>query len=405
MAKNDGWTPAWEDVDAWGEPTTDFEREAIAELRAQQAMIADRPDGLGPTCIVYDEEVKIAERNLNTLQKSIDADVTLAEHWQRGEGPVLLKDTDAFLRQGDKGPYHWAQGPQDLTPVTTPSPPPAPVPPSPNPEPVKPGVLPKRGRAVTTTHLRLRRKAGTGHPSRGVLPTGTVVEMTGGIGIVSGDRWRRICVEDVPPQSKRLREPDQWIAAPPGVCGWVDEDFLAVPRSEYEMRDFPPVTHQFRWFLDDAGGLDHETVAKALSAIAQDPRGPLRAGVQLARVESAADAHTLVRMVDDACGGAAGCYYKRAGERARVDIGKEYFNTKWLSRVWLHEVFGHACSRSFDHYKNAPQYPREDYFGFMGNWQDQFGDHAWPDEDDIDNIRQWVQGRSDLVFVRDLEGG
>lgn len=399
--KSDGWTPAWEDIEAWGPPTTDFEKEAIAELRQQQEMLADRPDGLGPTCIIYDEEVKIKEKFVTEYP---DFHETLPDNsvWQ--ETQVLL-DTDAFARQGDKGPYHWAQGPQDLTPAKTPPPPTNPVEPSPNPEPVKPGNLPRKGKAVTTTNLRLRRKAGVENQSRGVLPTGTVVELTGGTKKVDGTRWVRVCVEDIPPQEQKLRSGDLWIVAPPGVCGWANAEFLAIPASEYEALDFPPITHEFVWWLDDPGVLDRDTVRTALIAIAQDPRGPLRAGVQFREGASQDEAHILVRMVGVACGGAAGCYYKRAGEKARVDIDAKYFNTQWLSRVWLHEAFGHAASRCYDHYRNAPQYPRDDYYGLMGNWQDHYGDHAWPDEDDVQNIRQWVQGRSDLVFVRDLEGG
>lgn len=396
MARKDDFTPTWESVDEWGLPTTTVERVAISQLRDQQEMLADRPDGM-PSCIIYDEEITARALRAAVVPNSISP---LHE--------AVLNETDAFARQGDKGPYHWTQGPQDLTPVkdtTSPNPNP-PVEPSPNPEPVKPGQLPRKGKAVTTTHLRLRRRAGTGHPTLGVLPTGTVVELTGGRRRIKGtkdtDLWVRICVENVVPQDGQLRSGDRWLIAPPGMCGWVDSDFLAIPSSEYESSDFPPVTHEFRWWLDDSGGLDRDTVRTALASIAQDPRGPLRAGVMLNEAKVATDAHILVRMVDNACSGAAGCYYKRMGERARVDIAKEWFNKSWLSRVWLHEAFGHACSRAYDHYRNAPQYPREDYYGLMGNWQDQFGDHAWPDVDDIENIRQWVNGNSDVVFVQDL---
>ena len=388
-------TPAWEDVETWGTPTTAVERIAITELRQQQEVMADRPDGM-PSCIIYDEEITARAIRASAVPNGLGA---LRE-------TVVLKDTDAFARQGDKGPYHWAQGPQDLTPVTTPPPPPSPVEPSPNPEPVKPGQLPRKGKAVTTTHLRLRRRAGTGQSPLGVLPTGTVVELTGGRKRIKRgkdkDLWVRICVETVVSQDTELPSEDRWLIVPPGVCGWVDSDFLAIPASEYEVSDFPPVTHEFRWFLDDSGGLDRDTVRTALTAIAQDPRGPLRAGVMFNEAKSADTAHILVRMVDNACSGAAGCYYKRMGERARVDIAKEWFNKSWLSRVWLHEAFGHACSRAYDHYRNAPQYPRDDYYGLMGNWQDHYGDHAWPDADDIENIRQWVDGKSDVVFVQDL---
>lgn len=387
--KSDGWTPAWEDVESWGEPTTATERIAISQLRQQQEMMADRPTGM-PSCIIYDEEV--VARSLRATMVPTEA--------------MILRETDAYARQGDRGPYHWVQGPQDLTPVITPPPSPTPVPPSPNPEPVTPGNLPRKGKAVVTSHLRLRKRAGTESPSLGVLPTGTVVELTGGRRHIKreqgADLWVRVCVSATFPQGGSLQGNDRWLTAPPGSCGWVDADFLAIPASEYEAKDFPSVTHEFCWSLDDAGGLDAEVVSRALTAIAQDPRGPLRAGVALREVERIQDAHILVRMVDDACGGAAGCYYKRMGERARVDIAKEYFNTAWLSRVWLHEAFGHACSRAYDHYRNAPQYPRNDYYGLMGNWQDQFGDHAWPDADDIENILSWVQGKSDLVFVQDL---
>lgn len=345
------------------------------------------------TCLVYDEEM---------------AEITLAvNHGDGSDGgmPEVLKDTDAFARQGDKGPYHWAQGPQDALVVhVRPEPPPTPpvANPSPNPESTKPGFLPRKGQAVTVSNLRLRKGAGITHPSLGVIPTGTTITLTGGRRRVEGALWVRVHVAAggivTPPTS--MREPDAWLSPPSN--GWVNSEFIAIPASEYVAADFPPVTHAYLWWLDDPGGLEPEMVRRTLTAITDDPRGPLRAGLDLREATSAEEAHVLVRLVDDACSGAAGCYYKRSGEKARVDIAKQWFNTAWLSRVWLHECMGHAVTRAYDHYNGAPQYPRPDYYGIMGNWQDHYGDHAWPDEDDMENFRQWLAGASDLVFVRDV---
>ena len=382
-SKSRGITPAWEDVAAWGEPETSAEKLAIAVLRRQQQKMADSPDNT-VTCIVYDED--LAHR------------VLVANH-RITDGAVLrdirvLKDTDAFARQNDKGPYHWAQGPQDVTPVnTTPAP-------NHGAEKVKPGKLPRKGMAVTTTNLRLRKRPGVESPSLGVLPTAEVVTLTGGRKRVDGSLWVHVDVDSVAPPTKRLKEPDVWVEKP--THGWVNSTYLAIPETEWRASDFPPITHEWRWYLEDSGGLDPEKVRKALNAILQDPRGPLRAGIHVMEVNSPAEADILVRMVDDPCNGAAGCYYKQQGQKARCDIGKKWFDTQWLSRVWIHEATGHGALRSYDHYNGAPEYPRPDYSGIMGNWQDHYGDHAWPDEDDIENWIAWLKGTSPYVFVSDL---
>jgi hypothetical protein len=219
---------------------------------------------------------------------------------------------------------------------------------------------------------------------------------------VEGSLWVRVEVASAAVSSKRLSGDDRWLSAPPKQVGWVNSNYLAVPASEYVAQDFPPVTHEFLWFLESAGGLNADDVRRTLTAISDDPRGPLRAGIDLREATAANEAHVLIRFVPGPCSGAAGCYYKRASEKARVDIDPKWFNTMWLSRVFLHETLGHAATRSYDHYNGAPQYPRPDYFGLMGNWQDQFGDHAWPDTDDITNMVEWTRGASSLVFVRDL---
>jgi hypothetical protein len=388
------FTPAWEDVTTWEErgvsPATKL---AMEHLAIQRDAMADRPDG-GPSCIVYDED--LAEITLSANDQS-----ALLLFGKPEE--VVLKETDAFARQNDKGPYHWAQGPLDLhgvtpAPVTPVTPP---VTPSPNPEPVKPNTLPRKGKAVTTTNLRLRVAPNAKSLSRGVMITGTEVLLTGGRKRVEGSLWVRVEVATVELSSKKLSGDDKWLTAPPKQRGWVNSNYLAIPASEYVAADFPPVTHEFTWWLEDAGGLNASDVRRTLTAIGDDPRGPFRAGVNLREADSSAAADVLIRFVQSPCSGAAGCYYKRSGEKARVDIGLQYFNTLWLSRVFLHETLGHAATRCYDHYNGAPQYPRPDYFGLMGNWQDRFGDHAWPDNDDIENMIAWKEGRSDLVFVRD----
>jgi hypothetical protein len=394
MSRN--FTPAWENVSAWEErgisPAVTL---AMDDLQLQRVMMADDPFGR-PSCIVYDEDLAKITLFSNDRVEYYDANGVQ-------DDPVVLNETDAFTRQGDKGPYHWAQGPIDLHPVTgvTPAPTP-PVTPSPNPEPVKPGALPRKGKAVTTTNLRLRKSAGTSSQSKGVMPTGTEVLLTGGRKSLEGDTWVRVRVEAAKLTEKRLSGSDRWISAPPRQYGWVDAEFLAVPASEYEAKDFPAVTHEFLWFLEDAGGLNVDDVKRTLTAISDDPRGPLRAGIDLRESTRAEDADVLLRFSPGPCGGAAGCYYKRSGDKARVDIDPKWFNTMWLSRVFLHETLGHAATRAYDHYNNAPQYPRPDYYGLMGNWQDAYGDHAWPDEDDIANFVEWKNGKSSVVFVRDL---
>lgn len=390
---SDQFTPAWEDTTAWeAKGQSPASKLAMEALKIQQETMADNPGG-GPTCIVYDEDL---------------AKITLFanDHMMLdpiGGAPEVLKDTDAFTRQDDKGPYHWIQGPQDLRKVTavTPAPTP-PVEPSPNPSPVTPGTIPQKAKAVTTTNLRLRVKAGVENAAKGVLATGTEVFLTGGRKILSGTKWVRVRVETAEILGRRLNHPDKWIAAPPKVFGWVNADFLAVPASEYVAKDFPDVTHEYLWYLDDAGGLNADDVRRTLTAISDDPRGPLRAGIDLRESPRAEDADVLIRFTPGPCSGAAGCYYKASGEKARVDIDPKWFNTAWLSRVFLHETLGHATCRSYDHYNGAPQYPRPDYYGLMGNWQDQYGDHAWPDADDIANFVEWKEGRSSVVFVRDV---
>jgi hypothetical protein len=368
---------------------------ALAATTAQEQAQVARDAGPGmPSCIVYDEDL--------AFQTLLANDPSAAMIF--GESGIILNETDAFARQDDKGPYHWAQGPQDVTPVrVTPPPITPPVNPSPNPEPVTPGQLPRKGQAVTTTNLRLRKQAGVKNPSLGVIPTGTTVLMTGGRRKVEKSLWVRVKVDASEVQTTRLKGADTWLAPP--KTGWVNSEYLAVPASEYVAQDFPPITHEFCWYLEDAGGLNAEDVKRTLTAITDDPRGPLRIGLDLREVATPQEAHVLVRMVDDACGGAAGCYYKRSGERARVDIAKRWFNTQWLSRVWLHEAVGHAATRAYDHYDNAPQYPRPEYSGLMGNWQDRHGDHAWPDQDDVDNMIEWLKGASPHVYVRDLPRG
>jgi hypothetical protein len=390
------WTPAWEDSPSWQRsqrPNWSTEAVTLAsDMTNAQTATADV--ATGPSCVVYDEDM---------------AQITIAANSPDGNAdfgrdvPPVLKDTDAFARQGDKGPYHWVQGPQDVRAITVAPPPPTPpVEASPNPEPIQPGKLPRKGQALTTTNLRLRKKAGTDADSLGVMPTGTVVQMTGGRKRIGPDLWVRVEVIEVAPQERTLRNNERWLNAPPGRKGWVDSDFLAVPASEYVAKDMPPITHEWLWWLDDSGGLDAETVRKTLTAIADDPRGPLRAGLDVREATIRDEADVLVRMVDDACSGAAGCYYKQTGQKARVDIAKQWWNTAWLSRVWLHECTGHGATRAYDHYNGAPQYPRPDYSGIMGNWQDHYGDHAWPDRDDIENFVAWLAGESDLVFVRDI---
>jgi hypothetical protein len=390
------FSPTWEDVAAWDAPSptsgSSVRAVAMADLRKQQAALADMgPNGL--SCITYDED-----RAYEILQAN---DPTVP--WLNTPAVEVMKETDAFARQGDKGPYHWSQGPLDLTPVTVTPPPPVapPVTPSSNPQPATPGVLPKKGKAVTTSNLRLRRSPGPEARSLGVLQTGTEVKLTGGRRKLGGAIWVRVEVATAEISSKRLSGDDRWLAAPPKVSGWCNSTYLAVPASEYVAQDFPTVTHEYLWWMDDAGGLNAADVRRTLTAIGEDPRGPLRAGIHLREASRMEDAHVLIRFSPGPCGGAAGCYYKKANERARVDIDPKWFNTMWLSRVFLHETFGHAACRSYDHYNNAPQYPRSDYYGLMGNWQDQFGDHAWPDEDDIANMIEWKNGQSALVFVRD----
>jgi SH3 domain-containing protein len=377
-------TPVWEDLDIGG-------GDEVKQLAASGtlAMTQAANDSPGPSCIVYDEELAEAVLEANTAP---------------GPLSVVLNETDAFSRTGDKGPYHWLQGPQDVTPVTETQPPVTPpVDPSPNPEPATPGVLPRKGNAVTISHLRIRQKPGKEGKILGVMPTGTEVSLTGARKRVTwDDLWVRVEVEEVPPPQGKLGGSDFWLVAPPGVKGWVDAEFLAVPASEYQAEDFPAITHQWLWFLDDPGEYDPETVKKAITAITEDPRGPRRAGIDMREATRRGEAHILIRMVDDACGGAAGCYYKKTGEAARADIAKKYFNTSWFSRVLLHEAVGHGCTRSYDHYTGAPQYPRPDYAGLMGNWQDHYGDHAWPDLDDIENWVLWLQGASPFVYVRDV---
>jgi hypothetical protein len=215
--------------------------------------------------------------------------------------------------------------------------------------------------------------------------------------------WVRVKVSKAELRTGGLSGDDAWIKSPPQQFGWVNSEYLAIPASEYVASDFPPITHEYLWWLEDAGGLNADDVKRTLTAISDDPRGPLRAGIDLRESTSAAEAHLIIRFVDTACGGAAGCYYRRSGEKARVDIQKKWFNTMWLSRVFLHETLGHAATRSYDHYSGAPQYPRSDYYGLMGNWQDQYGDHAWPDTDDIENMVEWTKGQSSLVFLRDTQ--
>lgn len=384
-------TPAWEHLKQ--EPHHDDPVLRLADhfTSAQTSVANDAP---GPSCIVWDEDMAAAT-------VVIASTPAVANHLP--DAPKILSDTDAFARQGDKGPYHWAQGPLDVSAITIPLPPiTPPVSPSPgNPHPAKPGTLPKRGKALTTSHLRLRQSWGTRSHSLGVMPTGTTVSLTGGRHKINDDLWVRVRVDELPPSSGNLKGDDVWLVVPPGVSGWVDADFLAVPASEYVAADFPTLTHEWRWFLDDPGGLDADTIKRTFTAIAEDARGVRRAGINLRETDTREDAHILIRMVDAACGGAAGCYYKASHQIARADIVKEYFNTSWLSRVLQHEVVGHGCCRSYDHYDGAPQYPRADYYGIMGNWQDHYGDHAWPDEDDIENWREWLQGKSQVVFVRD----
>jgi hypothetical protein len=392
----DDVTPAWEHLDLKA-PSRDLTPVSLATTEAmyQVKMAADSPGGLA--CLVYDEELAARAIYVNdhaAIHESIPQQIGALHD------TTVLKDTDAFARQGDKGPYHWAQGPQDLEVVTTPAPPPTPpVNPSPNPEPTKPGQLPRKGQAVTTSNLRLRKRPMG--DVLGVMPTGTTVLLTGGRKRHEGSLWVRIKVDASEIRQTRLTGADTWLSPP--KAGWVNSEYLAVPQSEYVSLDFPDVTHRFLWWLDDAGGLNPDDVRRTLTAIMDDPRGPLRAGIDMVEATTPDQAHILVRFVDDACGGAAGCYYKRLAERARVDIAKQWFSTAWLSRVWIHEAVGHAATRSYDHYQNAPQYPRSDYYGIMGDWQSHYGDHAWPDGDDVENWRDWCRGNSPYVYVRDLE--
>jgi hypothetical protein len=389
-------TPAWEDVSTWEERGTSPAVElAMSDLRKQQDVMADNP-GSGPTCIVYDEDLAATVIVSNDLAAYYAAN-GVHDH------PTVLKDTDAFARQNDKGPYHWTQGPQDLRKVTSVTPPPTPpVTPSPNPEPVTPGNLPKKGKAVTTTNLRLRAAPGIRAASLGVMPTGTEVLLTGGRRKLEGALWVRVQVESAELQNGRLSGTDKWISVPPTRRGWVNSEYIAIPASEYVATDFPPVTHEYLWWLEDAGGLNPDDVRRALTAISDDPRGPLRAGIDLRESTGPGDTDVLIRFIPGPCSGAAGCYYKASGQKARVDIDPKWFNTAWLSRVFLHETLGHATTRAYDHYNGAPQYPRPDYYGLMGNWQDTYGDHAWPDEDDIANFIDWKNGASTVVFVRDI---
>lgn len=361
-------TTPWEDLFP--------DRQLVQLAMPRQAAAYDQPDAHGHSCLVWDEDVE--------RQAPADAD----------QPRVTTLD---FRSQDDKGPYHWAQGPQDVSPVAG-QPPPTPKPP-PTPTP----TLPKKGRAITTANLRLRVRAGSDQRVRGVIPAGSTVQLTGGRRRVDdGALWVRVVCrrEWLAQPTGRLQPPDEWLRGT--VAGWVHSGYLAMPDTEYDAdeQDFPPVTHEFRFRVESALDLDVATVAEALNAIMTDPRGPRRSGLLLRQVGPGEEPHVLVRLVQSSCGGAAGCYYKQSGQTARVDINREYWGTSWFSRVAIHELAGHGATRSYDHYRGAPDYPRNDYYGIMGNWQDAFGDHAWPDEDDCQNWAVWLQGASPVVMPR-----
>jgi hypothetical protein len=372
---------------AWEELFPD--RQAIADGAPRQLAVLANPDDAGHSCVMWDEE-------LEQQQEAPVEPVTLLDD---GDGPQAGDSRS----QGDQGPYHWAQGPQDVRTVQAPPPPPPPPPP---PVPIKPKptpVLPRRGYVITSANLRVRIMPGITGNVRGVLPVHSVVMLTGGVRLPQGGgRWVRIQYRKAAlgKTEGSLQPPDKWIDGT-GV-GWVNSAFLAMPASEYTAADadLPPVTHEWPFEVADAMDVDKAALTETLAAIFADPRGPRRAGLLVRPVRAGEQPLTIVRFVQSSCGGAAGCYYKQSGQVARVDLNREYWGTQWLSRIAIHELAGHAATRCFDHYRGAPDWPRDDYYGIMGNWQDAFGDHAWPDQDDIDNWVLWLQGASPVVKPR-----
>lgn len=340
------------------------------------------------SCVTYDEDA---------AAMAIMVHEAYPEEMARAEA---VRDAQA---QGDGGPYHWAQGPQDVPVASLRGPGGAQPPKTPQGGPTEPtpatgpGTLPKKGHAQTVADLWLRTRPNGSKAA--VMPIGTKVELTGGTRhMKDGTTWRKVVVRRPASWETPHR---QYQTAERGDDGWCNSAYLAATAKDYAEEGFPEPTHEWRYWVESAGALDLGKVVDALAAIAEDPRGPRRAGLRLVPVTSQAAANVVVRFQPRACGNAAGCYYKEQGQQARVDIQEQWFGTMWLSRVFLHEVMGHAAARCYDHYDGAPQYPRPEYSGLMGNWTDQFGDHAWPDEDDIANVRQWLAGQSTAVFIRD----
>lgn len=371
-------TPQWSDL---------FPSTASLELTSPRAGASyDLPDERGYTCLVWDEAKEQIEQVANDHTAAVEHHTDVQ----------VLSDTDAFARQGDKGPYHWAQGPLDNVPYTASTPPPPPA------EPAKPGALPVHGNVITTSNLRMRVRPDPASPAYGVIPAGSLLSLTGARRRrPDGTLWVR-CKYDADQaaeQTGQLRRPDRWLDE--DEVGWVNSTFLAVPAMDWAPQDFPPVTHEWRWNLADTMDVPKDDAQRTLQAIFDDPRGPRRAGLLVTHTDHADEANVVVSFTPNPCNGAAGCYYKRSGQVARAEIGRDYWGSSWLSRVAIHEVIGHGACRCYDHYRGAPDYPRSEYSGIMGNWTDAFGDHAWPDADDVENWIEWLAGQSPYVFVRD----
>lgn len=386
-------TDAWERMVGTGRPPSGRLTLRSANTVVQQG---DADAGITPGfgCVVWDEEAESAAAHGRAAMADTMARVDVVNALgavSSDAAGIGMADTDATARQGDGGPYHWAQGPQDVT--TLPEPEPAnggaPSPPA---APVVPiNTVPRSGRMVTTSDLNLREMPGRDGKRVGVMPAGSTVELTGG--------RRRVVRNGV--RSLWVRVRFRFAPASDPVAGWCDSTFLAAPAAEWSADGaFPPITHEWRVYVEDTMDVPRSEFMRVTRAIFDDPRGPLRAGLRVVLLDSAEGANVVLRLTAEACGGAAGCYYKQAGQVARADVVRTYYGGPWYSRVLLHEVVGHAATRCYDHYKSAPQYPRPDYFGLMGDWQSKHGDHAWPDEDDVANWAEWLAGASRAVYFR-----
>ena len=181
------------------------------------------------------------------------------------------------------------------------------------------------------------------------------------------------------------------------VKGWVHGDYLAVRTVELSGGGvFPTFTHLRTWHLASVvPSMDRNRVGETMDDLAKDIKGWQRAGVRMEHVQTPGEADVLVKVVEEACGGAPACWWGYA--QPIIEISAQYWASEKSIRPFYHE-WGHDLGHFYDHYKNAPKYPRA-IRSVMGDWVDaEGGTHFTPDVDDIAALRSSLTGSYDLVF-------